>query len=116
MVADDVAADDPANGASQLGCRDDLVRAQAAGLALLVGVAGADDHGRLRHVADEPGDRGEAHRAGAEHRDDRLVGGDGGGLEGGVDAAGERLDEHGSLVGHVVADAVQLAVVGDELR
>ena len=44
------------------------------------------------------------------------LGGDGSGLEGGVDAAGERLDEHGALVGDVVADAVQLGLVGDELR
>ena len=33
-----------------------------------------------------------------------------------MDAAGDRLDEHRLLVGHVVADAVQLALVGDELR
>ena len=32
-----------------------------------------------------------------------------------MDAGGDRLDEHRSLVGHVVADAVQLALVGDEL-
>ena len=39
-----------------------------------------------------------------------------GGHQRGVDAAGERLDEHGPLVGDVVADAVQLAVVGPEPR
>ena len=87
----------------------------SAGDALLVWVAGTDDDAGLGHVAHEAGDRGEAHRAGAEHGDDRFVGGDGTGLEGGVDAAGERLDEHGAFVGDVVADAVQLRLVGDEL-
>ena len=66
--------------------------------ALLVRVAGADDDARVGHVADEPGDGGEAHRAGAEHGDDRLVGvarrRRPGGHQRGVDAAGERLDEH----------------------
>ena len=37
------------------------------------------------------------------------------GLERGVDAAGEGLDEHGPLVGHVVGEAVELGVVGDQL-
>ena len=36
------------------------------------------------------------------------------GEQGGVDAAGERLDEHGALVGYVT-EAMELAVVGDEL-
>ncbi len=66
----------------------------------------------IAHVGDvaaQAGDRGEAHRAGAEHGDDRRAAGvlassdDGSGEQRGVDAAGERLDEHGALVGHVVA-------------
>ena len=38
----------------------------------LVGVARADDDAHTRHVAAQPGDRGQPHRARAEHRDDRL--------------------------------------------
>ena len=34
--------------------------------------------------------------------------------QGGVDAAGERLDEHGALVGYVT-ESMELTVVGDEL-
>ena len=37
------------------------------------------------------------------------------GEQGGVDAAGQRLDEDGALVRHVVGDAVQLRLVGHEL-
>ena len=77
----------------------------------------------ISHVGDvaaQAGDRGEAHRAGAEHGDDcRAVGvlasgDDGSGEQCGVDAAGERFDEHGAFVGHV-ADAVELGLVRDEL-
>ena len=32
-----------------------------------------------------------------------------------MDAAGQRLDEHGALVGHVVGDPVELRLVGHEL-
>ena len=46
MVADDVAADEAAHGAGELGRRHDLVGAEPAGLALLVRVAGADDDAR----------------------------------------------------------------------
>ena len=109
VVAHDVAADDSADGPGQLGGRHDVVGAEPAGGALLVRVPGADDDAGVRHVAHETGDRGEAHRAGAEHGDDRFGGvGDGGraaGHQGGVDAAGERLDEHGALVGHVIGRA-----------
>ena len=120
MVADDVAADDAPHGPGQLGGRHDVVGAEPPGGALLVRVPGADDDVGVRHVAHETGDRGEAHRPGAEHGDDRVGGvGDGGraaGHQGGVDAAGERLDEHGALVGDVVGQAVELRVVGDQLR
>ena len=120
LVADDVAADDAPHRPRQLAGRDDVVGAEGAGEALLVRVAGADDDARVGRVAHESGDRGEAHRAGAEDGDDRLGGRvDGrraGGHQGGVDAAGERLDEHGPLVGHVVGDRVELAVVGPEPR
>ena len=82
-------------------------------------VAGADDDADVGGVADEAGHRGEAHRPGAEHRDDRRVGarhgGGPGGHERGVDAAGQRLDEHGPLVAHALGQAVQLGLVGHEL-
>ena len=117
-VADHPAAVVAAHGTGQLAGRNDVVGAEPSGLALLVRVAGADDDRGLGDVAHEPGDRRQAHRPGAEHGDDRRVGGAdrlaAGGEQCGVDPAGERLDEHGALVRHV-AEAMQLAVVGDEL-
>ena len=85
-------------------------------------IAGPDDDVDVGDVAAQPGNRREAHRAGAEHGDDRrtirvLAGGDDRrGEQRRVDAAGEGFDEHRALVGHVVADPVELRVVGDELR
>ena len=101
-----------------VGRRHHLVGTEAASLTLLMRVAGSDDDGCLRRVADEAGGR---RRRGPSapaprHGHDRLVGGDGRRFQCRVDAAGERLDEHGPLVRDVVADVVQLAVVGDELR
>ena len=107
-----------AHGAGELARRDDVVGTEPASLALLMGVAGADDHAGARHVAHEPGDGRQAQRPGAEDGDDRFVGGadrlSASRHEGGVDAGGEWFDEHGPLLGHV-ADAVQLALVGHEL-
>ena len=111
-----MAADDAPDGAGQLGGGDDLVGAEAAGFALLVRVAGTDHDGRRGHVADEAGDGGQAHRARPEDGDHRLARRrPAAAFERGVDAAGERLDEHGPLVGDVVADAVQLGLVGHQL-
>ena len=66
-----MAADDAPHGPGQLGGRDDVGGAEAAGLALLVRVAGADHDVGIGDVADEAGDGGEAHRAGPEDGDDR---------------------------------------------
>ena len=122
MVADHVAAGGAADGTRELRRSDDGVGTELLGEHALVRVAGADDDPHVGQVAAEPGDRGQAHRAGAEHGDDRLhrrvlAGGDRRRAEQrGVDAAGDRLDEHGPLVGHVVVDRVELRAVGDERR
>ena len=92
---------------------DDDVGAVGLGQHLLMGVPGADDDLHVGDVAAQAGDRGEAHRAGAEHGHHCgaagvLAGGDdGSGEQRRVDAAGERFDEHGTFVGHV-ADAMEL--------
>ena len=107
-----------AYGAGELARRDDVVGTEPESLALLMGVAGADDHPGVRHVAHEPGDGRQAQRPGAEDGDDRFAGGAqrlaASSHEGGVDAGGEWFDQHGPLIRHV-ADAVQLALVGHEL-
>ncbi len=122
MVADHVAAGGAADRTGKFGRRDDHVGAELLGEHALVRVAGADDDAHVGQVAAQPGDRRETHRAGAEHGDDRLhrrvlAGGDRRrAQQRGVDAAGDRFDEHGPLVGHVVGDRVELGGVGDERR
>ena len=122
VVADDVAPCGTAHGAREFRRCDDRVGAELLGEHTLVRVAGADDDPDVGHVAAESGDRRQAHRAGAEHRDDRsrrrvLAGGDRRcAQQRGVDAAGERFDEHRPLVGHVIGDRVELRRVGDERR
>ena len=106
------------HGPGELVRLHDDVGAERRGERLLVRVAGADDDLHVGHVPAQAGDRGQTHRAGAEHGDDRTLDAaeHGPGEQRGVDAAGSRFDEHGLLVGHRVGHRVQLAVVGDELR
>ena len=107
-----------ARGSSAAGTTSSAPNRRAS--ALLVGIAGADDDAHPRAVADEAGRsrRGPSCR----HRGRRraaasavAIDGVAAAIERGVDAGGERLDEHGSLVRDVVADRVELGVVGDEL-
>ena len=123
-VADHAAAVEATDGAGDLvgrhhGDISAVVGSERAGRALLVLVAGADDDAGLRDVAHEPGDGGQPHRAGAEHGDDRCVGVRNrralGREQRGVDASCEGLDQHRLLVGRVGVEAVELALVGDEL-
>ena len=115
VVADHLAADEAPDGARQLGGGHDLVGAEAAGFALLVGVAGADHDaagarsGRGRRPRPGPSCRRRARRPPVGGRTAPAAA-----FRRGVDAAGERLDEHGPFVGDVVADAVQLGVVGHQ--
>ena len=109
-----MAAGGAADGAVELGGLHDVVGADRLGERHLMRVPGTDDDVGVGHVPAEPGDGGEAHRAGAEHRDDRVrdLGDRGPGQQGGVDAARERLDEHRPFVGHGVGDPVELELRG----
>ena len=72
VVADHVAAGGAAHGAGEFRRGDHGVGAELLGEHTLVRVAGADDDPHVGQVAAEAGDRGESHRAGTEHGDDRL--------------------------------------------
>ncbi len=88
-------------------------------VARLDGVASADDdaHVRARSGATRRSRRAPSCLRRAPRRPARSTSAMVGPREQrGVDPAGDRLDEDRPLVGHVVADAMQLALVGDELR
>ena len=111
--------DDAADGSCQLAGRHDVVGSEAPRLALLVRVPRSNDDVGVGDVAHQPGHRGESHGAGAEHGEHGAVRllcrRRSSGEQGSVDAAGQRLDEHGALVRHVVGEPVQLRLVGHEL-
>ena len=88
---------------------DHHVGAQVDGQLALLRVLGRGDEGAGTDVAAYGGDGAQADGARPEHDDGRRL------IdprpEGGVDRAGGRLDHHRRLVGHVVGDGVELALV-----
>jgi hypothetical protein len=105
-----VAAGLAPHGTIQLRGSNGHIGTQCERMRSLMRVTGTDDDADTGHVSPQARNGCEAHGSGTEHCDHRGldVGDDRSGEQRGVDAAGERFDEHGALVGHRVADAVEL--------
>ena len=120
IVADDVATDFASHGAGQFTVADHHVGAERTRQGLLMRIPGADDDSHTGDVSTQSDHSRESHGAGTENGDDRSLAPLGRAAnhrprgEGGVHAAGERLDQHGGFVAHVIGDVVQLTLVCDE--